>query len=60
MKTNRRNVLKLMGMGAVGLAFAPFVKASEATLSSLPRNPQTHRVCLSQSITSLWCMKVPM
>lgn len=47
MNTGRRNVLKMMGMGAVGLAFSPFVKASdvldEAIMSKLtdsPQNPQ--------------------
>ena len=39
MNTGRRNVLKMMGMGAAGLAFAPFVKATdildEATMSQL-------------------------
>ena len=47
MNTGRRNVLKMMGMGmgAAGLAFAPFVKATdildEATMSRLTNLPQT-------------------
>lgn len=45
MKTNRRNILKMMGMGAASLAFAPFAKAAdilgEQTMNSLPRNQQT-------------------
>ena len=45
MNAGRRNVLKMMGMGAAGLAFAPFVKATdildEATMSRLTNLPQT-------------------
>lgn len=44
MRTNRRNALKIMGLGAAGIAFAPYVKAAdvldEATLLSLPRANQ--------------------
>ncbi|MBR3015394.1 MAG: MBL fold metallo-hydrolase [Bacteroidales bacterium] len=44
MRTNRRNALKIMGLGAAGIAFAPYVKAAdvldEATLQSLPRANQ--------------------
>ena len=44
MRTNRRNALKIMGLGAAGIAFAPYVKAAdvldEATLHSLPRANQ--------------------
>ena len=38
MKTNRRNVLKMMGLGAASVAFSPFVKASDVL--SLPREQQ--------------------
>ncbi|MBQ7552806.1 MAG: MBL fold metallo-hydrolase [Bacteroidaceae bacterium] len=38
MKTNRRNVLKMMGLGAASIAFTPFVKAADVL--SLPRDPQ--------------------
>ena len=45
MNAGRRNVLKMMGMGAAGLAFAPFVKATdildESTMSRLTNLPQT-------------------
>ena len=44
MNKNRRNALKIMGLGAAGIAFAPYVKAAdvldEATLLSLPRANQ--------------------